>query len=87
MTQHTFPITPDVAELAAGVARFLLSRPAPVDLRTGVALQDLLGLAFDAIEQRIELGLRATELGARPKDPSDPETDPLAYDGPRLLHS
>lgn len=81
MTHQDFPLTPDLSEFAAGLARLLLSRPTPMDVRAGVALQDLIDLAYDNIALRIELGLRETKTGACPQDPSVAESDPLCRKG------
>lgn len=77
-----------VEDAAASLVRLLQSHPSPMDLRVGVVLQDLLGLAFDVIQYRIESGLLETEVAPGPQDPLDVETDPVAPGGvPRLLHS
>lgn len=81
MTNQDFPLTPDLCEFTAGLARLLLSRPTPMDVRAGVALQDLIDLAYDNIALRIELGLREPERDASPRDPSVAEGDPLCREG------
>lgn len=61
MTDQNFSITQDLVDLVNGVRSLINAEPLPLDVRVGSAMQDLLGLAFDRIEERIDIGLRIIE--------------------------
>lgn len=61
MNDQNFPITQDLVDLVDGVLNLLSADAVPLDVRVGSAMQDMLGFAFDRLEERIEIGLRTVE--------------------------